>query len=84
MRSEAVGRLAWFLAQEKESARKLPSFSELDVTNLTHLLIVDSPRALAEEERGRSVFQVAQILDRFDNVTVCVNNCALTFCEFVV
>ena len=58
VRSEGVGRLAWFLTHETESARKFPSFSELDVTNLTHLLIVDSPKALADKERGRSVFQV--------------------------
>ena len=56
VRSEAVGRLAWFMANEADSVRKQPQFSELDVTNLNNLFIVENPRALVEETS--STFQV--------------------------
>ncbi len=58
MRAEALGRLAYFLAHEEESLYKLPLFSELDMTNLANLLIVDTVRVLDDEDTGRSVFQV--------------------------
>ncbi len=61
VRSEAVGKLAWFLANEVDSVKKQPQFSELDVSGLTNLLLVDSPRALVEDAAGSSVFQVLHL-----------------------
>ncbi len=58
VRSEAVGRLAWFLTSETDSVGKLPQFSALDVGGLADLLQVEFPRALLLESPGASVFQV--------------------------
>ncbi|XP_052274853.1 rotatin-like isoform X2 [Dreissena polymorpha] len=57
VRSEALKRLSWYLSTEDGSSRKLPTFSELDVSHLSNLLIVDTPRSV-DEDLGRSVFQV--------------------------
>ncbi len=62
VRAEALGKLAYFLAHEEESLYKMPLFSELDVTNLTNLLLTESPRSLQDEDTGRSVFQVSNII----------------------
>ena len=59
IRSEGLGKLAWFLAHESESLHRLPLFSELDVTNLTSVFIIESPRSLLDEDTSRSVFQVS-------------------------
>ena len=58
MRGEGLGRLAWFLAHENESARKLPQFSQLKVENLTNLLIIDQPRDLSAQLTNIATFKV--------------------------
>ena len=58
VRSEAVGRLAWFMANETDSVKKQPQFSEIDVSGLTDLFMVETPRAFIEERSRPSVFQV--------------------------
>ncbi|KAL4234763.1 hypothetical protein ACF0H5_006405 [Mactra antiquata] len=57
VRSDALRRLPWYITNETNSSKKLPVFSELDVSNLANLFIVDTPRSV-EDELGRSVFQV--------------------------
>ncbi|WAR12025.1 RTTN-like protein, partial [Mya arenaria] len=57
VRSEALKRLFWYLSNEEGGVRRLPIFSELNVTDLANLLIVDTPRSL-DNDLGRSVFQV--------------------------
>lgn len=57
VRSEALKRLSWYLTNEENSTRKLPVVAELDVTNLSNIFIVDTPRSV-DEDLGRSVFQV--------------------------
>ncbi|KAL3860206.1 hypothetical protein ACJMK2_010362 [Sinanodonta woodiana] len=57
LRSESLKRLSWFLSNEENSSKKLPVFSELDVTNLANIFIVETPRSV-DEDLGRSVFQV--------------------------
>jgi len=57
VRSEALKRLSWYLSNEEGGSRRLPVFSELDVTNLANVLIVDTPRSV-DDDLGRSVFQV--------------------------
>ena len=56
-RAEALKRLAWFLSNETDSVSKLPVFSSLDVTNLTNIFIMETPRSV-DDDLGRSVFQV--------------------------
>lgn len=56
-RAEALKRIAWFLSNETDSTAKLPVFSDLDVTNLTSVFVMDTPRSV-DEDLGRSVFQV--------------------------
>ncbi|KAK2169790.1 hypothetical protein LSH36_7g17006 [Paralvinella palmiformis] len=56
IRMEGLGKIAWFLANEEDSMRKLPLFSDLDVTNLTNILLVDPQRSLLDEDTEPSVF----------------------------
>ncbi|XP_069111957.1 rotatin-like isoform X2 [Argopecten irradians] len=56
-RAEALKRVAWFLSNEKDSTKKLPVFSDLDVTNLTNIFVMETPRSI-DEDLGRSVFQI--------------------------
>ena len=56
---EGLGKLAWFLANEEDSMRKLPLFSELDITNLTNIFLVDTQRSLLDEDTEPSVFTVS-------------------------
>ncbi|XP_060080267.1 rotatin-like [Ylistrum balloti] len=56
-RAEALKRVAWFLSNEKDSTKKLPVFSELDVTNLTNIFVMETPRSV-DDDLGRSVFQI--------------------------
>lgn len=56
-RAEALKRLAWFLSSEDNSQHKQPSFSTLDVANLTNIFIMETQRSL-DDDFGRSVFQV--------------------------
>ena len=58
VRSDGLGRLAWFLANEEESMRKLPQFSQLNVENLANMMLIENPRSLMDEDTSRSVFQV--------------------------
>ncbi|WAR12017.1 RTTN-like protein [Mya arenaria] len=55
VRSEALKRLSWYLSNEEGGVRRLPIFSELNVTDLANLLIVDTPRSV-DNDLGRSVF----------------------------
>ncbi|XP_052815215.1 rotatin-like isoform X2 [Mya arenaria] len=57
VRSEALKRLSWYLSNEEGGVRRLPIFSELNVTDLANLLIVNTPRSV-DNDLGRSVFQV--------------------------
>ena len=68
VRTEAVGRLAWYIANETNSVNKQPQFSELDVSRLCDLFLVDTPRALVEEKTSPSVFQVHELsyIKKFD------------------
>ena len=59
MRSEGVGKLVWFLANEPESLCKLPMFSDLEITELSGLLISETPRSLRDHDTSTSVFQVS-------------------------
>ena len=59
IRMEGLGKIAWFLANEEDSMRKLPLFSDLDVTNLTNILLVDPQRSLLDEDTEPSVFTVS-------------------------
>jgi hypothetical protein len=61
VRSEALNKLARFLAKEADTAHKLPVFSELNVSNLANVLVVDSPRSLLDQDSCRSVFQVRTV-----------------------
>ncbi|WAR12035.1 RTTN-like protein, partial [Mya arenaria] len=56
VRSEGLKRLSWYLSNEEGGVRRLPIFSELNVTDLANLLIVDTPRSV-DNDLGRSVFQ---------------------------
>ncbi|WAR12091.1 RTTN-like protein, partial [Mya arenaria] len=56
VQSEALKRLSWYLSNEEGGVRRLPIFSELNVTDLANLLIVDTPRSV-DNDLGRSVFQ---------------------------
>ncbi|XP_060587035.1 rotatin-like, partial [Ruditapes philippinarum] len=56
VRAEALKRLSWYLSNETNSGKKLPVFSDLDVSNLSNIFIVDTQRSV--EDLGRSVFQV--------------------------
>ena len=64
MRSELLKRLSWYLSNEENSSRKLPVFSDLDVTNLSNLFVIDTPRSV-DEDLGRSVFQVSHYIYPF-------------------
>ena len=58
MRAEGLGKLIWFLANEPESLRKLPLFSDLDMSELSSVLISETQRSLIDDDTSRSVFQV--------------------------
>ena len=58
MRAEGLGKLIWFLANESESLRKLPLFSDLDMSELSSVLISETQRSLIDDDTSRSVFQV--------------------------
>ena len=62
VRSEGLGRLVWFLTNEEGSHQKRPSFDELDVSNLANLFVTDQQKNLADEDTGRSVFNVGFLL----------------------
>jgi rotatin len=66
IRAEALGRLAYVLSHEEKSLYKLPLFSELDVTNLANLMMVENPRVLDDEDMGRSVFQEESLKKVYD------------------
>jgi hypothetical protein len=61
IRMEGLGKLAWFLANEEDSMRKLPLFSDLNVSNLTNMFIIEPPRSLLEEDTEHSVFTVSTL-----------------------
>ena len=48
----------WFLANESESLRKIPLFSDLDLAALTSVLYIETPRDLMAEDSSFSVFEV--------------------------
>ena len=58
VRSEAVSKLAWFLTNEKDSLGKEPQLSDLDVSGLSSLFIVDLPKVLVGDQSDSSVFQI--------------------------
>ena len=51
----------WFLANESESLRKIPLFSDLDLGALTSVLYIETPRDLMTEDSSFSVFEVNTI-----------------------
>ncbi|KAJ8303020.1 hypothetical protein KUTeg_019416 [Tegillarca granosa] len=67
-RAEALKRLAWFLSNEENSNNKLPVFSSLDVTNLTNIFVMETPRSV-DEDLGRSVFQIDGLRKVFEIFT---------------
>ena len=70
LRSEALSKLMWFLANESESLRKIPLFSDLDLGALTSVLYIETPRDLMTEDSSFSVFEVNTIF--YELVTVLV------------
>ena len=58
LRSEAVNKLAWYLAHEEDSLRKLPMFSTLRVDTLSDIFLCDHQKSLVDEDLSRSIFQV--------------------------
>ncbi|XP_050395156.2 rotatin [Patella vulgata] len=72
VRTRVLERISWFLANEEESDKKIPVFSDLDVNNLCDTLIVKNVRNV-EEDIGRSVFQMdslKQVYDIFNGSSV--------------
>ncbi|XP_071091563.1 rotatin-like [Haliotis cracherodii] len=61
LRAESLRQLAWFLSNETDSCNKIPTFSELDVSNLANVFITETPRSL-DTDPGRSIFQVSDLL----------------------
>ncbi|XP_064598734.1 rotatin-like [Liolophura sinensis] len=57
-RAESLKRLAWFISHEEDSHLKLPTFADLDVSNITNLFIMKSPRTVDEDDSGQTVFKV--------------------------
>lgn len=68
VRSDALQRLSWHLTHEENCSKKLPVFSEMDVSNLANIFVVDTPRSV-DEDLGRSVFQVDGLRKVFEIVT---------------
>ncbi|XP_046578265.1 LOW QUALITY PROTEIN: rotatin-like [Haliotis rubra] len=60
LRAESLRQLAWFLSNETDSSNKIPTFSELDVSNLANVFITETPRSL-DPDPGRSIFQVSDL-----------------------
>ena len=58
IRAEGLGKLTFFLAHEKDSLDKLPQFSDLDVSNLTNILLVEEPLDTMKSDKTKSVFMV--------------------------
>ena len=58
LRSDALSKLMWFLANEAESLRKIPLFSDLDLPALSSVLFSETPRDLINDDSSFSVFQV--------------------------
>ncbi|CAH1779766.1 unnamed protein product [Owenia fusiformis] len=66
LRTEGLNRLAWFLTSEENSTQKLPVFSQLNVTDLANLLIVDLPVHPQDLDTGRSVFEIDGMMKVYD------------------
>ncbi|ELU06616.1 hypothetical protein CAPTEDRAFT_220120 [Capitella teleta] len=56
LRADGLGRLAYFLAHEEDSLHKVPLFSEMDLTNLSALFVMETPRSLIDDDLSPSVF----------------------------
>ncbi|KAK3086250.1 hypothetical protein FSP39_015771, partial [Pinctada imbricata] len=65
VRAEALKRIAWLMSNEEGSTSKLPVFASLDVTNLTNVFIMETPRSV-DDDLGRSVFQTDGLRKVYD------------------